>query len=32
MFNKVNVFYGLHALSNYILLSNDMQHDDVVNI
>ena len=27
-----NVFYGLNSLGNYILLTNNMQHDDVVNI
>ena len=26
------MFYGFYALGDYILLSNNMQHDDVVNM
>ena len=32
MFYELKTFYGLYALGNYILLSHNLQHDDVVNI
>ena len=32
MFYEVKCVFGLYVLGNYILLSNNMQCDDVVNI